>query len=276
MLSSDFKLLGTKALITGASAGIGEEFARQLHAAGCSLMLCARREQRLRDLCQNFNQLRAGSAEYLCVDLALADSAPAQELRKWLAANALDLLVLNAGRGSFGEFEQIPEQSELEMLQLNVGSTLWLAHAAIPGMKQRQRGALISLSSVAGLQPVPYMSTYAATKAFNLWHALGLREELRPFGIRVLAVCPGPVETEFAGVAKIKGAYSIVHRDSAQAVVAQSLQALHADAGMLVPCMRAKLLSLGPRWLPRLLCTRLVGNSMRKVLHKARSLQLLT
>ena len=191
-------------LVTGASAGIGKEFARQFHGLGSSLILVARREDRLRDACDEFNKIRDGSARFFCVDLA-KDDERMEELLSYIRGNRIDILVNNAGRGSFGYFHTLSLDDELEMVALNVSATLKLSHSVIPQMKERRSGAIISVSSVVGFQPLPFMATYAATKVFNLNHALSLRHELSEYGIRVLTVCPGPTETEFKGVANLSG-----------------------------------------------------------------------
>ena len=136
-------------------------------------------------------------------------------------------------------------------------------------MKERKEGEIISLSSIAGFQPLPLMSTYAATKAFNLFHSLGLKEELREFGINVLAVCPGPVATEFGGVARVPGTMTGGTRDSAESVVRSSLKALRHEKAFVVPCLRGKLISLPSRLLSKSLTSRRVYKVLSKVYAKA-------
>lgn len=258
------------ALITGASSGIGAEFARQLYACGYSLLLVARRTELLEKLKNELLQQRAGSISCFAVDLAKQE-----ERRKFIhqiASSRVDLLVNNAGRGSFGFFEELSIDEELAMLELNVSATLDLAHAIIPQMKARRCGGIISLSSVAGFQPLPYMSTYAATKAFNFHHSIALREELRPFGVKVLIVCPGPTATEFGGVARVPGEFTGIGRDSVSMVVARSLSALEADAGFVVPGVRSWLMSVAGRILPKILSTRVAGWTLEPSLkHRSKS-----
>lgn len=267
MKITDYRL----ALITGASAGIGEEFARQLQALGLKVCLVARRADRLTKLVSELNLLRADSAEFIECDLCDFDSEQGiLKVVEYIKSNQVDLLVNNAGRGSFGFFEEINCQSEQEMVQLNIMATLRLAHAAIAPMKARRLGAIILVSSIAGIQALPYMATYAATKAFNLFHSMGLREELRPFNIRVLTVCPGPTATEFGGVARVPGTVSAIQRDSVALVVRNSIQALERNRAIVIPTWRSKLLALPSLLLPRVLTTYLVGRSLGKVLQLSR------
>jgi short-subunit dehydrogenase len=256
------------ALITGASAGIGAEFARQLHAEGARVVLVARRGERLNESAAIFNRARPGSAVALQADLAAQDGV--RLVADYISANQIDILVNNAGRGSFGEFDELDVDGELGIVALNVIATVHLAHAVIPQMKARKRGAIVSISSIAGFQPLPFMATYAATKAFNLSHSMGLKYELEHCGVRVLTVCPGPVDTEFAGVARIPGGYTGTSRDSAESVVRESLRALKRNALFVVPGWRAKPLYYFMRITPRRLANRMVAAILRGALEAHR------
>ena len=194
-----------KALITGASAGIGAEFAKQLHAKGCKLVLVARREELLRQISEELNNIRSDSVEYRAIDLTDRSEAGLKSLLSYIENIEIDILVNNAGRGSFGHFNVLDREVEEEIVHLNVIAPLLLAHKVIPQMKKRRAGDIVTISSIAGFQPLPYMASYAASKAFNYSHSLGLRYELKQFGINVLTVCPGPTNTEFAGVARVPG-----------------------------------------------------------------------
>lgn len=254
-------------VITGASAGIGAEFARQLHAMGASLLLLARREDRLNALCAELNSKRANSARFIVTDLS--DSKQLEQTAQSLSTERVDLLINNAGRGSFNYFEKLSVEEELQMVRLNIDAALRLSHAVIPQMKSRKNGAIIYLSSIAGFTPLPYMSTYAATKAFDLFHSLGLRAELAQFGVRVLCVCPGPTATEFGGVARVPGEMTSISRDSAELVVSQSLEALGKNRALIVPGVRSGLLALGARILPLSLTAWLVERALRGSLRAA-------
>lgn len=244
---------GWTALITGASSGIGAEFARQLHALGSDVLLVARREERLRSLEVELNSRRGSSARYFAADLT--DFSPHSSqgmiaLLEWLKEQRVDLLINNAGCGSFGRFEDLDISSEMKMVDLNIRAGMQLAHALVPHMKRRGRGGIISVSSLAAFQPLPFMATYAASKVFNLFHSLALRQELRGSGLGVMAVCPGPTATEFGGVARVPGTLTGISRDSVQMVVAESLRAFHSGRAFVFPGRRAWLLSLLLRWLP--------------------------
>jgi uncharacterized protein len=257
-------------LITGASSGIGAAFADEFHERGAKVVLVARREAKLQEICSRLNSLRPNSAEYIVSDLA---GGKIEGLLEYIQSNQIEILVNNAGRGSFGYFESIPLDSELEMVALNITSTVRLAHAVIPQMKARRSGAIISLSSIAGFEPLPYMSTYAATKAFNLYHTLGLRHELAPFNVRALAVCPGPVDTEFGGVARVPGKFTGLARDSAQAVAKESIRALMKNKAYVVPCLQAKLMWFFVSLVPKTVSTYFTGKILKSTLDSVTSVE---
>ncbi len=254
---------GKTALITGASSGIGEEFARQLHRRGIDVVLVARRIERLQRLADDLNGARPQSARVIRCDLS---SAEIHEVEDFLENHRIDLLVCNAGKGSFGRFENLNREGEEELVLLNVLAPLRLMHAVIPQMKKRRSGAIVSVSSIAAFQPLPYMSTYAATKAFNFSHAMGLRYELAEFGIQVIALCPGPVETEFGGVARVPGEWTGIFRDSVEDVVAATLRSLDRKRSWVTPCLRSKILCLLSRLTPVELSARAARYSLRGAL----------
>src|SRR6266487_2899684 len=173
-----------KALVTGASSGIGEEFARQLANKGYDLVLVARRKDRL---------------EKIAAELVTPESVISVEKR--LGQGDIDLLVNNAGFGTRVEFATMPIHRELEELDLNIKALVRLTHAALGNMVQRKRGNIINVGSTGSFQPVPYMSTYAATKAFVLHFSEGVHEEVKKHGVTVTCLCPGYVLTEFQQVA---------------------------------------------------------------------------
>lgn len=255
------------AMVTGASAGIGKEFARQLHAAGYNLVLVARREELLAELANALNQVRPESVVFIAADLASQDSANGLPcVEQYLQENPVDLLVNNAGRGSFGAFEEIERAVETEMIALNITASMRLAHIALPAMKAAGRGGIISISSIAGFQPIPFMATYAATKAFNLFHSLGLAFELRGSGVHVTIVCPGPVATEFGGVARVPGMATGTSRSPVSAVVRESLVAYERKRVIVVPCLKAKCLAAVSRLTPLRLSTWITGKILVPVL----------
>ncbi len=192
---------GKWALVTGPSAGIGREIARQLAAAGAHLVLTARRRDRLQELAAEVRTRHGVRAEMLLADLA-TPQAP-QAIFDFTREKGIDLelLVNNAGFGLHGEFHRQPYARFAEMVQVNVTAVQHLTHLFLPQMIERGRGDILIVSSVAGFQAVPYLATYAATKAFELQWAEALAEEVRRYGVRVCVLCPGTTTTEFQQVA---------------------------------------------------------------------------
>lgn len=255
------------ALITGASSGIGLEFARQIHSRGARVVLIARRETLLREECQKLNALRAASAEYLKLDLT--DSEDLIKALEYVNSSKVDILVNNAGHGSFGAFAELDLNREISQLRLNIESTVVLAHQAIRKMQISGSGALISVSSVAAFQPLPFMATYSATKAFNYIHSTALREELKDSGIRVLTVCPGPTATEFGGAARVPGTMTGVPRDEVEMVVRESLKALDKNRPFVVTGLRSKFAALFSVLLPASISSKIIGMQFRTVIASA-------
>ena len=184
------------ALITGASSGIGEEFARQLAAKGHRVFLVARREGRLRALGGEIEHDYGARVEVAACDLA--DEAARQALAERVAEAGLDveILVNNAGFTTVGDVHENPER-QLGMIKVNVEALVDLTTMWLPGMVERGRGAVINVASVAGFNPIPVQATYAATKAFVLSFSEATAAELKGTGVTMTALCPGPVRTEF-------------------------------------------------------------------------------
>jgi short-subunit dehydrogenase/GT2 family glycosyltransferase len=255
---------GKVAMVTGASSGIGLVFAEQFHERGATVVLVARRLKRLEEISRRFNGVRPNSAVVLQADLG--DAADLERVRSYISEARIDILVNNAGRGSFGRFETLPLEEELNLIRLNIQAPVVLSHEVLLQMKARREGIIIMLSSVAGIQPLPFMATYGATKAFDVSFGMALAEEVRPFGIQVLSVLPGPVATEFGGVARVPGEFTDIGRDEPEAVVRESLNALRQGRHWIVPCLQAKALSWPSRILPLRLTTYLTGRSLRGAL----------
>jgi short-subunit dehydrogenase len=183
------------ALITGASSGIGEEFARQLADRGYDLILVARRKDRLEQLAEEVPT----KATVIESDLAAeADKLHGRVKRRRLQ---VDLLVNNAGFGLRGHFADLDPKREAEIVRVNCEAVVTLTHAFLPGMLERRSGGVITVASTAGMQPLPYETTYAASKAFALSFMEALHMELRETGVKCLVVNPGPVKTEWQSVA---------------------------------------------------------------------------
>lgn len=187
------------ALITGASAGLGAEYARQLAATGTSLILVARRLDRLTELARELRTNHAVSVETLQADLASSEGIERVE-RRIAEGATLDLLVNNAGFGGKGGFARGEAENHLTMVQVHVTAPVRLTRAAIPGMIARGRGAVINVASVAAFSPFSG-AMYSGTKAFLVMFSDNLQSELKGKGVAVQALCPGMTHTEFHEVA---------------------------------------------------------------------------
>jgi uncharacterized protein len=219
------------ALVTGASSGIGEQFARQLAERGYELILVARRADRLEQLAGEL----AVTTHVVANDLS-ADAAKLPGKVEALGID-VDLLVNNAGFGLRGRFAQLPADRQAEMVRVNCEAVVTLTRAFVPGMIERGRGGVITVASTAGMQPLPYEATYGATKAFALNLTEALHMELRGTGVKALAVNPGPVPTEWQEVAGYEevGGEMMPGAIEAEQVVAESLRAYDADKRAIVP-----------------------------------------
>ena len=189
------------ALVTGASAGIGTALARELAGHGAKLILTARRKDRLESLAA---ELVATGTEVRIVVADLNDPAAPQQIYDATVGAGLtvDILINNAGLGLYGAHVQSDMAQEMSQIRVNCEAMVRLSRLFVPHMVERRRGWVLILASTASFQPVPYLSTYAATKAFDRFFALGLAAEVARFGVKVTALCPGPTESEFFDVAQ--------------------------------------------------------------------------
>src|SRR6202050_1947649 len=192
---------GKWALVTGASAGIGREIAIQLASGGTNLVLTARRRERLDELAAELRAKNSISAEVFTANLGDPEAPTAIFNFTRDRGITINLLVNNAGFGAYGPFHQSEVTRQLSMVQVNCSAVVHLTHLYLPGMVERRRGDILILASTAAFQAVPYIATYAATKAFDLFFAEAIAEEVRQFGVRVCALCPGSTQTEFHEVA---------------------------------------------------------------------------
>jgi short-subunit dehydrogenase len=241
------------ALITGASSGIGAEFAMQLAARGYDLVLVARREELLQRLAQSLDKSRGIVVEICAADLT-SDQDLARVEQRIAAASNLELLVNNAGFGTRGKFFQTDLRGQDQMHRLHILATMRLTHAALPGMLERGKGAVINVSSVAGFWQAPGNVGYCATKCWMNSFTEGLALELKGAGSRVTvqALCPGYTRSEFHEAAGL-------NRDqigagmwmSAEEVVAASLRGLDRGATFVIPGWRYKAAALLLRNAPR-------------------------
>ena len=191
------------ALVTGASAGIGEAIARELASRGHGVTLVARREERLRGLAKELSAEHGVRAEVVAADLSEARDRDKLEKAVNKAGLTVEILVNNAGFGDFGFFAKSDRDRQVEMVRLNVEAVVDLSARYLGGMVDRGRGAVINTASTSAFQPLPTAATYSSSKAFVLAHSEALHTELRGTGVTVTAVCPGPVRTEFTEAANI-------------------------------------------------------------------------
>lgn len=250
---------GKTALITGASYGIGEAFARRLAADGANVIVTARSRDRLDALANELRSRHVVNVTVIGADLANA-SAPEEIFRATEGSGAqIDLLVNNAGFGAVGDFADIPLERQLEMIQVNVTALVALSHLFLQPMIRRRKGAIIQVASTASFQGVPYSSIYSATKAFILNFAEGLWAEGREYGVRVLALCPGPTATHFqtvAGTARLRDPEKM---QTPQEVVDVGLKALARNRSVAISGFGNKLMVGAERLAPRNLVTRIAA-----------------
>ena len=245
---------GTTALITGASSGLGEELARQLAARGADLVLAARTAAKLEALARELATAHGISATAVPADLGRpvdgADRLCDELERRKLA---IHLLVSNAGFGLEGAFQHLDAARQAEMIRLNCESLTILARRLLPAMVERHAGGLIHVASTGSYQAVPGMAVYAATKAFVLSLTVALAEELRSSGVRVLALCPGPVPTGFqaasgAHIPKGSQQKAVV---TADVVVRGALRAYERGKVIFIPGKINRFGAFGTRFISR-------------------------
>jgi len=234
------------ALITGGSAGLGREFARQMAGRARSLILVARREQRLNELRDEL-MLQNPNLSVHTHRTDLANPSELEELITWLKREKIDvdLLINNAGLGDRGPFATSDVIRNEQIMLVNMVALTSLTRRLLPGMIARKRGAILNVSSSAGFLPIPGFAVYAATKAYVTSFSEALRAELRGTGVSVCVLCPGPVHTEFQEVAKRPDGQpdsgpEFVHV-SVEQVVRDSLAAVEADRPLVIPGLAMKL-----------------------------------
>ncbi|MGH9470459.1 MAG: SDR family NAD(P)-dependent oxidoreductase [Terriglobia bacterium] len=246
-------------LVTGASSGIGECFARALAARGRNLVLVARSGDRLARLGEELKQRHGVQVEHEAMDLG--ETGAAARLSGALRERGLeiDLLVNNAGFGAQGRFWTIPIERQAHMLRLNIQALVELCYLLLPPMVDKRRGGIINVSSTASFQALPYTSAYAATKAFVTSFSMGLTEELRPYSVRVVTLCPGTTRTNFFKA----GNYAPIRfRGGFQApekVAEAGLRQLDRGGGLVLARDFDKLLVFAERFLPRTWIVRSAG-----------------
>jgi len=249
------------AVVTGASSGIGLEFARVLARRGHPVLTVARRRERLEALAKQASA-HGGRIEPLTVDLT-TEQGITSLVRRIEELGEIELLINNAGIADGGDFLGASLDREIEAIRLNVSAVVRLTHDVLRGMVHRRRGAIINLASVVAFQPLPHFAVYAATKAFVLSFTEALAEEVKGTGVRILALCPGSVATELEVFAHNEGLLGKLPSLTAQQVVKAGLQAL--DKGRVVKVVGSvnRFLPFMGRLMPRWAIRRLMGASVK-------------
>lgn len=257
---------GKWALVTGASSGIGEEFARQLGARGANLALVARSEDKLAALASELRGVHSIEARVFPADLAERGAAEVLEQRVRSAGITVEHLVNNAGVGDAGYFVGSDLARQMNVLRLNCEALVALTHCFLPGMVKRGSGGVLQLASIQAFVPVPGMAVYSASKGFVRVFSEALAEELRGSGVRMTLLCPGHVESGFqeaAGFADPK--FTMVGQLSAEVTVRVALEGYAKRKRVVVPGGMNRLGALAARMAPTKLAVRNAGRLMRKL-----------
>jgi len=254
---------GTTALVTGASSGMGEQFARQLAARGANLVVAARTASKLEALAAELAKAHGIVAEALPADLGVPGGADklCEELKR--RGRTIDHLISNAGFGVFSPFVELDPERDVGMLRLNIEAVTMLAHHLLPGMVERKRGGILNVASIAAFQAVPGFATYAASKAFVLSLSVALAEEVRGTGVRVMALCPGAVPTGFQKTAGVGiGKRQDVATITADETVRRALRAYEKGKTIFVPGFLNSVGAFGTRLVGRGFAARLAVKVM--------------
>jgi hypothetical protein len=256
------------ALVTGASSGIGAAIAKELASRGYSLVLVARREERLRSLATELVAEHDVDAEILTADLA--EEAERDRLQSELGGRgrAVELLVNNAGFGHQADFAPSPRERMVEMVRVNVEAVVDLTSRFIGQMVERRRGTVINIASTASFQPLPGAAVYGASKSFVLSFSEAIRTELRGTGVTVTAVCPGPVKTEFTDVAGVGGVEERTPGAvwmSAEEIARHAVDGASHDKRVVVPGVLNRAGALAGQHSPRAVALPLIGRIWRNL-----------
>jgi uncharacterized protein len=244
----------TAALVTGASSGIGADLARELAGRGHGLVLVARRADRLEALAAELRDAHGVRAEALTADLTDPEAIAALPGRIEALGLEVDILINNAGYGSAGQFVDLDVASETDMVRLNCEAVVALSGAYAPKLVARGAGAILVVASSAGMQPIPGQATYGATKAFALSFAEALHTELSHLGVAVTALCPGPVDTEFAARAGLSEAFDGVPafaRVTSAECARAAIDGLQRNRRVVVPGLPIRAMAVAGRHTPR-------------------------
>lgn len=257
------------ALITGASSGIGLDFARLFAEGGYDVVLVARTESKLKALADELSTTHGVRA--LAVAADLADPAAPGRLMERLKAEGVqvDVLVNNAGYAGYGAFAETDTRMELDMIQVNIGALTALTKAVLPGMLARKSGRILNVASTAAFQPGPLMAVYYATKAYVLSFSEALANETQGTGVTITCLCPGPTKTGFQERAKMEESKLVKGKEimDSLTVARAGYEGLHQGRAVVVPGFMNKMMVQSVRFLPRSTVT----NIVRKVQDRAQA-----
>ncbi len=254
-------------LITGASMGIGAAFARKLAARGRNVLLVARSEDKLITLCNEIGRLSGIRAHYYALDLRKPEAAAELLEETQRRELVIDMLVNNAGFGSMNEFVKLDLARELEMIDLNIKSLVEMTHTFLRPMRDRGQGTIINVASTAGFQAVPYMATYAATKAFVLSFSEALWEENRQYGVHVMALCPGVTDTNFFAASRMSRP-PMRTIETPEEVVDTALRALNHKKPSVISGWANWFAVEAERLVPRSFVTKIAAKALRSQLEE--------
>ena len=249
-------------LITGASSGIGAAFARKLAMRGRNVLLVARSEDKLITLCNELGRMSDIRAQHVVLDLGAPDAAAQLFEETQRRRMEIDTLINNAGFGSMGYFDQLDLAREIQILDLNIRTLVELTHRFLVPMRKREQGTIVNVASTAGFQPVPFMATYAATKAFVLSFSEALWEENRKRGVHVMALCPGVTETNFFEASKMDRP-PMRTAQTPEEVVDAALRGMARKKPVVISGWTNLFMVESERLFPRSVVTRVAGKAMR-------------
>jgi short-subunit dehydrogenase len=258
-------------LITGASGGIGEAFARQLAKEGHHLFLIARSAHKLKSLSEQLSQQYKVTVHYLPIDLAQtgSDVRIVNEVRD--QNMEVDWLINNAGIGSGGDLLEYTLDEYRNMMHLNMDAMVALTYHFLPAMRDRKSGTIINVGSMAGFNSIPYMNVYAATKGFVMYFTEALWEENRLYNVHAMLLCPGATETGFFDAAKIgsdrKSSFSTKKMETPEQVVAAAMKGVRRKSMLTISGFQNKVLKMLVNFIPVKAGIKMYGNMMRKNLN---------
>lgn len=255
---------GTRALVTGASSGIGAELARQLAARGADLVLTARSKEKLDQLAAELSAKHRVTVRVVVADLARPGGAESLAADVDALGLPIDHLVNNAGFGDAGVFAKAGADKLTEMVRLNCEAVVVLSRHFLPAMLERRRGGVLNVASTAAFQPMPFMAVYAATKAFVLSFSAALAKEVEGTGVRVTALCPGPVPTGFQEAARIEPGVERIAALTAAATAERALFAYGAGDVVCVPGTVNRVQTVLSKLAPRGMVTSFLSAAMKR------------